>query len=298
MLSNPEHREAFRLASLDLERTEYIGEGWGTIAYRSGDFVVRLLKPACYEWGIDGGYGREPALVSLLEACGLPVPREARVIRNEVGKILGTSHRYLEGASAKNVRLRGGNYRHFAREVGAFLKGLHGVPLDQLLAIGVPEIDLGTEEYSKLVDIALPLLGPRGRGWLESCFEDFLSAGGSLGAPRVLIHGDINHDHLLTSMSGELLGVIDFADAKIGDPALDFAGLLNRGSWSFLRQVGAGYGTSFATDPDLERRTRFYIQVEALYQVYYGDRIDCGRERERGLRRIASRAAVATRAAR
>jgi aminoglycoside phosphotransferase (APT) family kinase protein len=99
-------------------------------------------------------------------------------------------------------------------------------------------------------------------------------------------------------MSGELLGVLDFADAKIGDPALDFAGLLNQGSWSFLRQVCAGYGTSFATDPDLERRVRFYIQVEALYQVYYGDRIDCGRERERGLRRIASRAAAATRAAR
>ena len=219
-------------------------------------------------------------------------------MRDAEGRVAGTSHRYLDGTPATDVRLRGGASRRFAPEVGAFLEALHAVPLEEARAIGVPEVDLGTEQYPKLVATALPLLGPRSRAWLETRFEGFLRAGGSRAAARVLVHGDISHQHLLTDASGALLGVIDFADAMIADPALDFAGLLNQGSWEFLRRVLAAYTGPAARDPDLERRARFYIEVEALYQIYYGDRIAGGRERKIGLRRLAAQAAAATRAAR
>ena len=260
--------------------------------------MLRLLKPAAYEWGIEAGYEREPALLTALATRGLPVPRDAQVLRDAAGRVVGTSHRYVGGTPANAVHLRGGANQRFAREVGSFLQVLHSVPLEEARAIGVPEHDLGGELYPRLIETALPLLGPRSRAWLEARFEGFLRAGGSRAAPRVLVHGDISHQHLLTDTSGALLGVIDFADAMIADPALDFAGLLNEGSWAFLHRVLANYEGAAARDPDLERRARFYIEVAALYQVHYGDRIDGGRERKNGLRRLVAQAAAATRAAR
>ena len=300
MPAAPEHEAALRAAGLGPERAERIGEGWFAVAYRSGDrdrsHVVRALRAAAYVWGT-AAHEREEPLLASLEARGLPVPRETRTLRDASGRMLGTVQRYVAGAPARGAELRGAALRRFTTDVAAFLTVLHRVPVEETRDAGVPELDLGTEHYPRLVDAALPLLGPRSRAWLESLLETFLREGGSAGAPRVLIHGDISGDHFLVEPSGALRGVIDFTDAMIADPALDFAGLLNDRSWTFMRAVLAEYRGPAAGDPDLERRARFYIAAP-LHEVCYGDRVDGGRVRARGLRRFAARAAAATRAAR
>ena len=292
-----EHVPALRAADLDPQRAERIGEGWTSVAYRDGDYVVRALRPAAYEWGT-AAHEREEPLLALLEARGLPVPREPRTLRDASGRMLGTAHRYVAGAPARGAELRGAALRRFTTDVAAFLTALHRVPVEETRDAGVPELDLGTEHYPRLVDAALPLLGPRSGAWLESLLEAFLREGGSAGAPRALIHGDISGDHLLIEPSGALRGVIDFTDAMIADPALDFAGLLNDRSWTFMRAVLSEYRGPAVGDPGLERRARFYIAAAPLHEVCYGDRVDGGQVRARGLRRFAARAAAATRAAR
>jgi aminoglycoside phosphotransferase (APT) family kinase protein len=47
------------------------------------------------------------------------------------------------------------------------------------------------------------------------------------GYAPALAHCDLGPEHLLCR-EGRLVGVIDWADAKIGDPAIDYAWLLNR----------------------------------------------------------------------
>ena len=297
----PEDVAALRAAGLDPQRTERIGEGWTSVAYRAGDrardYVVRALRPVAYEWGT-AAHEREEPLLARLETRGLPVPRETRTLRDASGRMLGTVHRYVAGAPARGAELHGAAFRRFTVDVAAFLTALHRVPVEEGRAAGVPELDLGTEHYPRFVDAALQLLGPRSRAWLESLLETFLRDDGSAGAARVLIHGDISGDHFLVEPSGALRGVIDFTDAMIADPALDFAGLLNDRSWTFMRAVLSEYRGPAAGDPDLERRARFYIAAAPLYEVYYGDRVDGGRVRAHGLRRFAARAAAATRAAR
>jgi len=53
--------------------------------------------------------------------------------------------------------------------------------------------------------------------------------------PSVFLHGDLYHKHILWDDKNQKLGVIDFSDMTIGDPAIDFAELYE-------------YGRGFAVD--------------------------------------------------
>jgi aminoglycoside 2''-phosphotransferase len=297
----PHVREALRAAvpDADLGAAEPLGEGWGSTAYRvsdpSGDWVVRVPKPEA-RWAV-GDLVRELRLLPALVHWGLPAPRDARAVRDDGGRLVAALHRLVEGRplSARDLQEPAGADR-LARQLGGLLTRLHAFPREQALALGVRELDLWNDQYAEMVEFCLPLLDARSSEWLEARVEHFHATGGMGGAARVLVHGDIAPQHLLLDAAANLAGVIDFGDAMIADPALDFAGLLNGLPREFMERVLNCYAREI--DPQLRRRARFYIDVEPLFQVRYGDAVDGGRERERGLDRFAARAAAATRSAR
>ena len=60
----------------------------------------------------------------------------------------------------------------------------------------------------------------------------------SLPRERRVVHNDICADHVLVDpATGRLTGLIDWADMMVGDPALDFVGLIQVGGWDFVRDV-------------------------------------------------------------
>ena len=60
----------------------------------------------------------------------------------------------------------------------------------------------------------------------------------SLPHERRVVHNDICADHVLVDpATGRLAGLIDWADMMVGDPALDFVGLIQVGGWDFVRDV-------------------------------------------------------------
>jgi aminoglycoside phosphotransferase (APT) family kinase protein len=253
---------------------------------------VRVLKPAVRAWGTQANYEREPALLALLGACGLPVGRNASAVRDEHGRLVAVVHDHVGGTEANRLRLGPAARVRLASDVAAFLTALHSTPVEEARARGVPDLDLGEQLYRPLVEACLPLVGPRSREWLQRRFERFMAEGGSAFAPRALLHGDLRGDHLLLEDGGRLRGVIDFADALIGDPAFDFAALASAFSLAWVAQTLAAYRGPAADDPDLPRRARFYSEVDALWQVRYGDLVDGGRMRRAGIRRLAARAAA------
>ena len=291
------HRTALRVAGLDPERAERIGEGWFAVAYRDRDRVARVLKPQTAVAGWTERYASEVRLLRMLERRGLPVPRDARAVRDAAGRLLATTHRYIEGSTARELRLRGRAHDRLAEQLADFLTELHATPLDEVRATGIQSIDLATELYAPLVAEALPLLGPRSACWVQQRLEQFTAAGGSTRAARVLVHGDLGDPHIFTDSRGSLRGVIDFGDALIADAAFDFAGLGDF-SWRFAERVLAEYQGAAAADPDLPRRASFYIDVAPLYALVYGARLEDPGLLTRGRRQLAARAAAATRAAR
>ena len=290
---------AAALPGARLDRAVPIGQGWGTAAYRvpdpAGDWVVRLPLPRA-DWAVPG-LEREARLLPQLEGWfETETPEGARPIRADDGSLVAVVHRYLPGRALRASAVPRRRRRQLASQIGGFLSRLHSLPVERARSAGVPDLDLWEDHYVELIERAQRHLGPAGRRWLSGQAEAFAASGGTRAVTRTLIHGDISGDHLLLDGDSQLAGVIDFGDAMVADPALDLAGILNGMGGRFLEHVLASYERPL--DRDVPRRIRFYIEVEPIYQVVYGDRVSEGREQAVGIRRIAARAAAASRAAR
>ena len=94
--------------------------------------------------------------------------------------------------------------------------------------------------------------------------HDWLRAGPSLppeyGGPPRFVHNDFCPDHILVDPeSGRLTGVIDWSDAALGDPALDFVMLVLSRGWDFVNDVVEAYR--------LPLDTGFHQRLESLARV-------------------------------
>jgi len=297
----PAAREALAAAipHASLHAARKIGEGYGAAAFRvpdpEGDWSVRLPRPEA-EWAIPD-LEREVRLLPTLEAriAAVETPRDAGVVRDDGGGFVAAVHRYVEGGPPSTRAIRGRKRERLATQIAAFLRQLHAVPRTVAKRHGVREMDLWPDRYQPLIANSLAHLGPAGRRWLEAQAANFEAAGATSDVPRVPIHGDLAGPHLLLDDDSNLRGVIDFGDAMLADPALDFAGILNEFSWAFLERVLEHYGNA---DPGALGRARFYIDVVPIFQVEYGEHIRDGEERRAGIRRIAARAAALRRGGR
>lgn len=82
-----------------------------------------------------------------------------------------------------------------------------------------------------------------------------LDIDGASAAPQVLLHADLHEQNVLVDARVKLTGVVDFADATMGDPLFDLvtpALLIGRGRRNVVRALFDGYGTRHIekmTDP-------------------------------------------------
>lgn len=306
------------LPDAELDTLEFIGKGWSQIAYRvtvSGENW--LLKYPIHSLGKERqetrffrtalsvsripianarsleDLEREFHLLPELEKWGLPTPQDAHGLRDNQGRLVAMAHRHVAGVTANPKLVRGRKRNLLAKELAAFFTRLHQFPRERALTLGIRDTDLWNDQYQELIEFCRPMLGTRTNNWLTQTTERFQSEGGTTGGLKVLIHGDISADHILLNPNGELQGIIDFGDAMIADPALDFAGLLNQFSWPFVERVLGYYKGRI--DAGMRHRAEFYVSISPLFSVRYGDIVRGGQERADGLKRLTARAAAATR---
>jgi aminoglycoside phosphotransferase (APT) family kinase protein len=141
--------------------------------------------------------------------------------------------------------------------VRAFLDALHSFDAG---AIDLPRPDWpeawreNAEEVFR--PVVLPLLDRDERPRAERLLAELETLTGFAPA---LTHCDLGPSHLRVR-DGKLAGVIDWAGAELGDPALDYAWLLNVPfpGWD--------------VDDDLRRRARIYHRIGPWWEVDYGVR--------------------------
>jgi aminoglycoside phosphotransferase (APT) family kinase protein len=138
--------------------------------------------------------------------------------------------------------------------VRAFLRALHAVDVASLPLEAEDWIETYRRQCDKFVDLVFPLLDSRTRAQAEALFAQVETLEGFEPA---FIHADLGPEHMLVR-DGRLVGVIDWGDACIGDPALDYAWLLNEPfpEWN--------------VDEDVRRRARVYYRLAPFYSVHYG----------------------------
>jgi aminoglycoside phosphotransferase (APT) family kinase protein len=155
----------------------------------------------------------------------------------------------------------------------AFLDALHAFDVS---GIAVPRrdwVEAHREQCAEFERLVLPLLEEDRRA---DALQLFGEAETLTNFEPALVHADLGPEHLLVR-DGRLAGVIDWADARVGDPALDYAWLVN------------GPFTDWDVDADLRRRARFYHRLGPWYEAHYGLFTNQPAHTERGLAGIRSR---------
>ncbi|MEX1255962.1 MAG: phosphotransferase [Dehalococcoidia bacterium] len=271
---------------LDIDRCRRI------IAQAFPDLAVRTLAYFAagwdYEvWEANGGWlFRFP----LREECAGPLRTEARLLGELAGHVSlpvplpefvseGVDefplpffgYGKLPGVPLSDVTLGDRALGEIARQLGRFLTELHAFPLKRAAELEVPCFTAeswreGYREFRAGCDREVsPLLSAAEAGAVARFWDGYLNDDALFAFRPVLIHADLGMDHILVDeATASVTGVIDFADARVGDPALDFAGLTGG-----LREA-AVQGYAAAPDATLLVRAERYRQIGPFHEVLYG----------------------------
>ena len=220
----------------------FVGEEWVIRIPRRGEVERALRREA-----------------KLLEAVGprLPtrVPVPLRISGPSPIAVVAPRIRGLPAADRPNT----------ARQLGVFLRVLHGTPVES-----VPLAPRGIEEWrdaharrcAEFERTVFPLLQPDERNRAKAMFDAVI-----FDFRPVIVHGDLGPEHVLADSDGTVNGVIDWGDARSGDPAIDLAWPLNGMGESFAAAVLSSYGD---VDRSFLARAAFYHQRSPWYEVLYG----------------------------
>ena len=155
----------------------------------------------------------------------------------------------------------------------AFLEALHSFAVG---AIDLPRpdwLEAWRENAENFRSVVLPLLDPDERPHGEALLGEVETL---TGFEPALTHCDLGPSHLLVR-DGRLAGVIDWAGARLGDPALDYAWLLHVPF------------PDWEVDDELRRRSLVYHRFGPWWEVDYGVRTEQPAWVESGLAGIRSR---------
>jgi aminoglycoside 2''-phosphotransferase len=161
-----------------------------------------------------------------------------------------------------------------ARQLGRFLHDLHQLPIREMVQAPLPLCDTvaeWTDIYNRIQTQLFPLMR------LEACktvavhFEDYLYQPAHHEYTPCLRHGDFGSSNLLFEPQKQIIsGILDFSFTTLGDPAVDFAGLLMYGE-EFVREMTAVHPQLPALWPRIHFYKGSFALLEALYGIEHGD---------------------------
>ena len=156
-----------------------------------------------------------------------------------------------------------------AAQLTGFLQALHNLPAD---VIGAPlpledTREVYADRYARIRRHLFPQMRADAREQVAAHFEPWLADPARFAWQPVLRHGDFGTDNLLYDADkGEISAILDFDSLGLGDPAVDYAGLLASYGESFLQRC-------LALNPALETmldRVHFHYGTFALEEALFG----------------------------
>jgi aminoglycoside 2''-phosphotransferase len=255
---------------INIQRLSAIQSGWDTLALDiNDDFIFRFPRRPELEAQLE----KEIDLLSLL---GKALPARVPQVEFACRKSAGDEHTLLGYPKIQGIGLDAVPMvsRAVERQLGEFLTALHRYPIEGVLAIlGGP---IGPQDWHKQYEetyawiqkFAFPLLPLPDRLATSLLWEVFLSSEDNFSFQPALIHGDLEPEHILCEPDGSAItGIIDWGDARLGDAALDFAGLFFLGGEPLVDRTLSFYQGQ--VDDTFRRRVRFYHNIAPFYEIRY-----------------------------
>ncbi len=250
-----------------------LGVGWDNTAYLVGAATVFRFPR---RQGAAELLAREAQIVPLL-APHLPVPIPAPTFVGTPTPLFPypfVGYPFLRGTPASDLAVSDDDDARtaLAAPLGAFLRALHGIPIDAATRTWAPGDEIARNDLAGRA----PGLSVRLRGNAAAldgaavarlvALVGQLATTPARAAPPCWVHGDLYPRHLLLDEAQRFVGVIDWGDVHLGDPALDLSL-----AWTFLPIVAhpafrAGYGPIDAATWDRARfRAIHYGAILAEY---------------------------------
>ena len=247
-------------------RVELLDEGWDFQVFEVDErWLFRFPKR---ESGVAKLNMERKLLSSLGEWVSLPVPNyEYFCESHESLNRPFAGYRKLLGVGGDTAKMV--DRREVARQLGVFLARLHTYPVDKAREAGVPETrDLVAYWRGKSCQQLQGLDGLHvNLGLLRRYLENEIPV--PFEGSASLVHSDLWALHILVdSRSGRVSGIIDWGDAVIGDPAIDFACLYTWYGESWLESVLAHYTGKL--DAEVISRSRYLATCLAIHSITLG----------------------------
>ncbi|MDX6249229.1 MAG: hypothetical protein QOF10_2589 [Kribbellaceae bacterium] len=256
------------LPAADLSDVVVLGKGIATTAYRfkdpSGNWVARVSNDYPEPWTWRGGRGYEVPLLRHLTQLGLPVPRESFEVPAADGRPAVIIEREVAGRPLTWLPVE--HQDHLARQLAHFLSELHSISLETARGLGMRE-SWGTADLRAAFQRATSFLDRSTRRWID----DELTKLEHTDLPTAPVHADFRPDHWYCDVEFNLVGVIDYGDSTIGDPALDFARIPDDLGDGFLDLLLDHY-TGPRTD-EIRARVLLYKRLRLLSEVADADQV-------------------------
>jgi aminoglycoside phosphotransferase (APT) family kinase protein len=261
-----------RFPEFAARRIERIHGGWDTHAFLVDErWIVRVPRRAEAEQQLR----REAELLAALAPrLPSPVPQVVRVSEESPAAVMTNR---IAGSPATGEARTGA-------ELGRFLAALHALPVHSVPLPRASVADWRAEHdrrRAQFEEYVFPFLDTRERRKAEQLFASV-----AFDFEPTLVHGDLSPEHVLCAGDGRIAGVIDWGDARIGDPGIDLAWPLHGTNREFADAMEVAYGT---IDVAINARAAFYHRRAPWYEVLYGLERDRAELVERGLASVRER---------
>jgi aminoglycoside 2''-phosphotransferase len=266
-------------------------QGWDSVAVLVDDtFIFRFPKRP----DVEPQYRTEAWLLPQLAATlSVAVPRfEYFWPGGPAYPQSFVGYRMIAGQPLDAALLRSLQAEPIAEQLGRAIGEIHRFPTKQAAMAGVPGGDAQhwRGEYRALYECiqaqVFPLLSTAACARCAARFEAFLQNEAYFQFAPTLIHRDLNAEHILVDPAcNAVSGIIDWGDAAIGDPAIDFTGLYAELDQRFTDQVLVHNDT--AGDRTLRERALFYAFVIPFHAILFGQSTSSQRHIEQGLAQLA-----------
>lgn len=201
-----------------LDNVAVIGGGRVYRFARNRDTQINLVK--------------EIAILELVRShVSMPVPVFERVDDDFV------TYPFLVGAPLfRNdiLRLPEADQDGLAEQMASFLRALHSIPRETVVAKGIGASGGRQTQaqwltlYEEIQNELFPLMYRSTQTWVHQHFAPLLADPHWLDFEAVLIHDDLAQYHILYDAAARrIAGVIDFGTAGLGDPSRDYGILIN-----------------------------------------------------------------------
>jgi len=200
-------------------------------------------------------------------------------------------YRKIGGVPLSREHFASDHTQRLVRQLAGFLSALHRFPLQLAREVGLPlnGAQEWREDYQRLFEqvrnAVFPGLDAPVQAKWSARWNEFLEHEENFHFAPVLVHRDLTMEHILCDPDSlTVTGVIDWGDATVGDPAIDFTGMLLDYGTTVMEQALQHYQAEI--DDTLRGRAAFYAQLVPFYEVLYGLAIDDAEYVDQGLERL------------